>query len=120
MIERRGRGPAAALLIRVAAETAGGTGVVFALALPVVLGATGLDIETGLWYVEKQRLQVAADAAALSAAYERAAGRPDSMQTAALQDAAKNGFSNVAPATFALNNPPSSGEHAGDPSAVEV
>jgi Flp pilus assembly protein TadG len=119
MIQRNAAG-AAALLTRLAAETAGGTGVVFALALPVVLGATGLGIETGLWYVEKQRLQLAADAAALSAAYERAAGRPGAMQTAALQDAAKNGFNNVAPATFTLHNPPSSGTYAGDPSAVEV
>jgi Flp pilus assembly protein TadG len=111
---------ATVLLTRLATGTAGGTGVAFALALPVVLGATGLAVETGLWYVEKQRLQVAADAAALSAAYERAAGRPGSMQTAALQDAARNGFSNVAPATFTLHNPPSSGAHAGDPSAVEV
>jgi Flp pilus assembly protein TadG len=105
-----------------AAERSGATAVVYALSMPAVLGFAGLGVEGGLWYVEKQKLQVAADAAAISAAYERAAGRTSTMQAAALQDAGKNGFSlvNVTPANFAVNYPPAAGTYAGDPSAVEV
>jgi Flp pilus assembly protein TadG len=107
---------------RAAADQAGATAILYALSMPLVLGVAGLGVEGGLWYVEKQKLQVAADAAAISAAYERAAGRPGSMQAAALQDAGRNGFStvNVTPTNFVLNNPPSAGEHVGDLSAVEV
>jgi Putative Flp pilus-assembly TadE/G-like len=94
-----------------------------ALALPLLVGVTGLGVETGLWYTQKRLLQTAADAAAGAAALDRAAGGQDtqaSLTQTALHAAAKNGFSNTAPNTFTLNWPPKSGSSAGQTSAVEV
>jgi hypothetical protein len=94
-----------------------------ALSMPVLVGAAGLGVETGLWYMEKRQLQTAADAAASAAALERASGGKDSiasLNTAALHAAAKNGFTNAAPASFTLNWPPKSGPLAGNTAAVEA
>jgi len=44
--------------------------VLFALSLPVILGMTGLFMDTGLMVLEKERLQRACDAAAIAGAYE--------------------------------------------------
>jgi len=44
--------------------------VVFALSLAVIIGITGLFMDTGLLVLEKERLQNACDAAALAGAYE--------------------------------------------------
>jgi hypothetical protein len=105
---------------RLVTDRTGATATLFALAMPALIGFAGLGVDTGLWYVAKQRLQTAADAAALSAAYERAAGRPSSMQTAALGDARRNGFDGAPPETLSLRNPPATGAYAGDPAAVEA
>jgi len=94
--------------------------VTFAVATPVVLGAVGLGVESGLWYTAKRSLQTEADAAALSGAYERAKGRPTNVMAAAMREAVRNGFVAAAPNTSTVNNPPASGPNAGEPEAVEV
>jgi Flp pilus assembly protein TadG len=48
----------------------GASAALVALALPAMLGLGGLGVETGLWYTVKRHNQSAADAAAISAAYE--------------------------------------------------
>jgi uncharacterized membrane protein len=98
-----------------------------ALLLPVLVGLTGLGVETGLWYAIKRQNQTAADEAALSGAMEVAAA-PSNVTTQALCTARWNGFdSSVAfpPCPNALagatvNNPPASGTYSGDHSYVEV
>jgi hypothetical protein len=91
-----------------------------AAALPVIAGFAGLGIETGMWYSDKRDLQTAADAAALSGAFERVRGNPGGLQTAARYEAQRNGFALVTGNTIAVNNPPQAGSRAGDTKAVEV
>jgi Flp pilus assembly protein TadG len=116
-------------------DSRGVTLVLVALAATVLLGFTALGVETGLWYAVKRQDQSAADAAALSGAYERAAGQTYSQICAQVKhDAAANGFTflsyscpNSTPACtspstgqMCANNPPVSGSNAGDDKAVEV
>ncbi|HEX2115236.1 MAG TPA: pilus assembly protein TadG-related protein [Alphaproteobacteria bacterium] len=91
-----------------------------ALALPVIAGFAGLGVEVGMWYSDKRDLQTAADAAALSGAFERVRGNPNGLQSAARHEAQRNGFQIGGPNTIAVNNPPLSGSRAGETTAVEV
>lgn len=97
----------------------GTVAVLLALMLPVVLGMLTLGVETGLWFATRRSLQGAADAAALSGAFEVQAGLNDAAAAAAL-DASRNGFTAGSGATITVNNPPLSGAYAGDARAVEV
>ncbi len=70
-----------------------GIGVVgFGLAMPAVLGLSGLGVEVGLWYKQKHDLQLAADAGAIAAAYELVRSNEAGIMAAALAQAKKNGF----------------------------
>jgi Putative Flp pilus-assembly TadE/G-like len=80
-------------------DTSGVALVLVALTISVLIGFVGLGVEAGLWYVIKRQNQTAADFAALSGAYELAAG--SAYYTAATtsgicglarRDAARNGF----------------------------
>jgi Flp pilus assembly protein TadG len=55
----------------------GVVGILFALAMPVLIGFTALGTEAGLWYLGKRNLQTAADVAAVSAAFEILGGSGD-------------------------------------------
>jgi len=99
----------------------GAIAVIMALSLPVVIGFVGLGVEVGLWFHAKRGLQSAADAAALSGAYERLAGHAYGVAvSSAEQAAAVNGYSGGLDDTIDVNVPPLSGEFAGDVDAVEV
>src|SRR5215471_16952718 len=117
----------------------GVTAVFVALAATVLIGFVGLGAETGLWYALKRQDQSAADAAAISGAYEVAqfqgtSGLYSDICALAKRDAAANGFtfnSYTCPATspgctnpsagqMCANNPPVSGASNGDDKAVEV
>ncbi len=108
-------------------DTRGVVLVLVALLLPVMVGLTGLGVETGLWYAMKRQNQGAADEAALSGAMEIAAAKAD-VTAQAICMARWNGFdSSVAfpPCPNALagatvNNPPTSGAYSGNNSYVEV
>lgn len=106
----------AALLHRLAADRNGAVAVMLALVLPVLVGVTSLAIETGLWFAERRVLQNAADAAALSGAFELTAGR----RTTVLQSALADGRRNAADAAFTIHTPPIAGKYAGNAAAVEV
>lgn len=60
-------------LTELLADTSGGVAIIFGLLLPSLLGISALAIEVGSWYADKNRLQIAADAAAYSAlvAYQK-------------------------------------------------
>lgn len=99
----------------------GAIAIVMALSLPVVIGFVGLGVEVGLWFHAKRGLQAAADAAALSGAYERLAGNSVATATAAAQQAAAaNGYDGSLDDVLTVNIPPLAGEFAGNGSAVEV
>jgi len=85
-----------------------------------MMGFTALSLDVGNLYYQKRVMQTAADAAAVSGAYEVIHGTGDA-QTAALTSASQNGFSNgTNNVAITVNNPPASGAYAGNPQAVEV
>ena len=93
------------------------------LALPVILGAAALAIDTGVWYMAKRQTQQQADTAALGVARTKRDGGAASMETlraVALRDAVRNGYHDVSPNSLTLNTPPASGAYAGSPGAIEV
>ena len=93
---------------------------VIAAAMPILCGATALGVETGLWYMDKRALQTAADAAALSGAFERVRGNPTGLRDAAEREAVRNGFAVGSSNQLTINNPPTAGSLAGETTAVEV
>jgi Putative Flp pilus-assembly TadE/G-like len=77
--------------------------VVVAVALPGLIGFGALGAETGLWYTIKLQNQSAADAAAISAAYEVIAGKTnvtDDLTPAASAAATQNGYTGSNPAVI--------------------
>ena len=85
--------------------------VQFVITLSVLLGFCGIGIEIGLLQFEKQKLQSAADAAALEASYSIPDGAAE--LSGARADAAMNGFpDNGATTTVTVNTPPQSGLYA--------
>jgi Flp pilus assembly protein TadG len=123
------------ILQRLLRDQRGVAAVLVALAFTVLIGFVALGVETGLWYAIKRQDQSAADAAAISGAYEIAAGQVYSEICAlAKRDAATNGFTfqsytcpnttpgctNPSPGQMCANNPPVSGASNGDTKAVEV
>ena len=62
------------MLADFARDQRGITAVLVALTLVALIGFTGLGVDAGWWYTIKRQNQSAADAAALSAAYEIIAG----------------------------------------------
>jgi Flp pilus assembly protein TadG len=100
------------------ADRRGVVGILFALAMPVLIGFTALGTEVGLWYLGRRNLQTAADVAAISAAFEILNGSGDETSSAE-QEAARHGFDSSG-GTIQVNNPPSAGTSTGDEDAVEV
>lgn len=75
---------------RFAADTAGGSAIILALTMPIVIGGLGLGVEVGLWYQTERRLQAAADMAAFTAAIE--SGTSGDHEAAAEREAEANRF----------------------------
>jgi len=101
-------------LQRLLRDRRGVTAVFVALAFTMLIGFVALGVETGLWYAMKRQDQSAADAAAISGAYEVAAGQlyPD-ICAKARGDAVNNGFtfqSYTCPSTSPNCTNPSSGQ----------
>ncbi len=103
-------------LLWLLSDERGATAVLVAIALPVLFAFGALAINSGFWYTMKRQNQSAADAAALSAAYEVMAGTANAT-AAATEAATQNGWVNTgtAPAVnVSYSNPPLV------PSGVEV
>jgi len=100
-------------------DDVGATSIVFALALPAIIGACVLITEVGFWRMNKADLQATADMAAIAAAYEytHAEDKPQS-KIAAYADALENAFDPTT-GTLTTNIPPLSGGFAGQ-DAVQV
>jgi Flp pilus assembly protein TadG len=93
------------------ADRRGVVGILFALAMPVLIGFTALGTEAGLWYLGKRNLQTAADVAAVSAAFEVLGGSGDEVSSAG-QEAERHGFDAVG-GTIQVNNPPTAVNRTG-------
>jgi Flp pilus assembly protein TadG len=98
----------------------GAVAIVMAITLPVVIGAAGLGVEAGKWYMLKRQAQTAADSGAFAGALELAAGTNNRADPAARQEAARNGSPEGGDVTVTVNIPPTSGSHVGNAKAVEV
>ena len=82
-------------LDHLSSDTSGGSAIILALSLPIVIGGIGLAVDVGLWYQTERRLQGAADMAAFSGAVERAAREDLDVQeisSSALEEARRNRF----------------------------
>lgn len=91
-----------------------------AIVSPVMIGGMGLGAEAGYWYFTQRKLQHAADVAAHAAGVrKRASDHQAHLATTALTVATSSGF-RPATGALALHNPPQSGSHTTDASAVEV
>jgi hypothetical protein len=99
----------------------GGGAVLVGVTLPILIGAVGLGTEITLVIYKHRQMQLAADAGALSAATALTRGYPSNYALEADAIAGSLGFVNgVSGASVTVNNPPSSGSHSGNSSAVEV
>jgi Flp pilus assembly protein TadG len=85
------------VIAKVWRDERGVSAVMIALSLTVLVGFAGLGVETGLWYSIKRQNQSAADAAAISAAYEVLAGNTSNLTSAATSAAAQNGYTGATP-----------------------
>jgi len=91
-----------------------------AVLMPVLLGGLGLAIDNGRLYSERRQMQTAADATAIAVAQEWRQSNTEGYETAALEDAALNGFEEGGGVDIDINVPPESGPRAGDSKFVEV
>jgi hypothetical protein len=98
---------------RFAQSTSGNVAIIFALSLPILIGAVGLGVETSYWYYRFLQLQSAADAAAYAAELESLSGSPhEAVEAVATLIATENGFE-PATGSIAVFSPPSSGPNTG-------
>lgn len=106
-------GPVAQLL----RDRRGAIAVMLATATPLIIGSVGLGVDTVQWTMAKRLMQRQADSAALAGAYGLAQGQ--SVATAVIDDLSRNAR---IPLTIepVVEQGPSRGPFAGDPSAVRV
>jgi len=114
-------GSQAGFLERFVSDRRGVIAVMFALMLPILVGAVGLGVEVGFWYQHRRDVQTLADAAALAGAYEAqdSAATSSTITTAATADATRNGYS-VSTDSISAANPPASGSYTSDSGAVSI
>ncbi len=87
----------------------------------VLIGTTALGVDVGFAIYKHRQMQSASDAAAFGAAKALATGHPANFRTEAYADAAAVGFVNGANGVVVtVNQPPTSGNHTTDPTAVQV
>jgi Flp pilus assembly protein TadG len=99
----------------------GGTTILMAAAVPVIVGGLGVGVDTSLWYMEKRRVQQQADAAALGTARMLASGQTAvDARAGGTRDAERNGYTAVTGASITINTPPTSGAYAGKTGAAEA
>ncbi len=108
-----------AFLRKYSADRRATTAIMFALTLPVIVGAAGLGVETGFWYFKKRELQTAADVAAFAGAVEkRGGGTSAEIDAVSLSEAVEHGYV-TGEGTIDVNDPPLSGTHQ-NAQSVEV
>jgi Flp pilus assembly protein TadG len=87
-------------IARIFRDKAGASAMIVAIALPGLIGMSALGVETGIWFTIKLQNQSAADAAAISAAYEVIAGKTNmtgELTAAADEAARRNGYKGSVP-----------------------
>jgi hypothetical protein len=108
-------------LSRFSQDRSGNYAIIFALALPALVGFTAFGTEEGLLLFDRQGMQHAADSSAQSAAVAYSAGATGAITTQARSVAASYGFvDGDHGATVTVHQPPSSGAYQNNPQAIEV
>ncbi|MCA1653846.1 MAG: pilus assembly protein TadG-related protein [Sphingomicrobium sp.] len=100
---------------RLAADDRGNALALFALALPMLIGAVGLAVDTAHWVLLKRQLQQVADSAAMSGSFTAIQG--GDIDFAVDEDAARR-RSEIGPMNLRATLSPKG--HDGDPNAVAV
>ena len=88
-------------IARILHDKSGASATVVAIALPGLIGFGALGAETGVWFTLKLQNQSAADAAALSAAYQIIAGKINvisDLTPVSSEAATRNGYRGITPA----------------------
>jgi Flp pilus assembly protein TadG len=98
-----------------------GSIVGFVAMLPILIGVAAIGIETGQLYRVKRQMQGAADAAALAAAIDKAAGKSsDVVLATARYEAFRNGFTDGENNVTVTAAAPTSGSHMSMSGAIKV
>jgi Flp pilus assembly protein TadG len=97
----------------------GATLMIFAIALPVLLGVVGLVIDSGLMMAAQRQTRTAADAAAMAATHDLMRGRSLTVATATATTFVQQ-YNGLTQATVTVRNPPTTGPYAGESRYVEV
>jgi Flp pilus assembly protein TadG len=108
-------------LVRLARAERGSIVAPLAVLLPILVGMVGLGVDVSNWYNGRRDAQAAADAAARAGALELVRNSSSgTIQQAAWDDAAANGFDIGNGDSVTINNPPLNGAFISDTFAVEA
>jgi Flp pilus assembly protein TadG len=106
---------------RFARDTKGGVMIWTGIGMPVILGVSGLGLDSAMWYLERRVMQSAVDTAAISAALAKAGGGDQDAINAAVNKAlTDNKFLLIASDSLQVNVPPTTGPNTANSTAVEV
>lgn len=106
---------------RFARDTGGGVMIWTGVGMPVILGISGLGLDSALWYLERRVMQSAVDTAAISAALAKAGGGDsDEINAAVAKALTDNKFTLITSDSLEVNIPPSTGPNTGNSTAVEI
>jgi Flp pilus assembly protein TadG len=107
-------------LTALVADQRGTSAVILALSLTGIIGTAGLGTEVAAWYMQRQTMQGAADAASFTAATALQAGATVSqIRTEAQSVIASYKIAGSSP-TVTVNSPPTTGTHTTNATAVEI
>ena len=106
-------------LRQVAADNEGSTLSVFAITLPLIIGALAISIEAGYWFKSKSDVQLYADMAAYAGVMELQSSNPAEARNYAKLHALHNGFS-FNKGDITVHSPPITGAFQGEVGAMEV
>jgi hypothetical protein len=110
-------------------DTCGAVLIYSAFMIPIILGAAGLSVDVGGWYLNKRIAQAAADAGAVGAGLEILRVNQDRTGTDVTESeitviatnlASLNGYDVDAGDEIEVNYPPKNGPYAGAEDSVEV
>jgi hypothetical protein len=109
------------LLKRFRKDTYGGAMIYIGLALPMLLGFSGMAVDGSIWFANKRSMQNTADAAAFSAALEMTRVNDDALaKSRAILDAEDNQYNPSAGDLIEINSPPKYGPYSGNNAAFEA
>lgn len=102
-------------------DSCGGVMIYAGLALPILLGVSGLAVDGSIWFANKRSMQATADAAAFSAALEMTRINDDALaKSRAVTDAEENQYNPATGDAIQINSPPLSGPYSGNNAAFEA